>query len=159
MSNLAENINTIRIRRTPETTDLYKILQDQWESFRAHRISEGRKIPFHIEHEIDAYLKCGIVSCGFMRLKCSECPSEKVVAFSCKKKGFCVSCWAKRSAESAIHLVENVLPMAPYRQIVVSFPHPLRYWMNQDRVIYHAIHRIVIDLLKEFYEKKLLKKE
>ena len=38
--------------------------------------------------EFEAYLKCGILAHGFLRLRGVICCEEKVVGFSCKKKGF-----------------------------------------------------------------------
>ena len=70
---------------------------------------------------------------GFIRLKCTTCGAEKLVAFSCKKRGFCPSCCAKRMAEAATHLTQNVLHLVPYRQFVVSFPIPLRYWLHTNK--------------------------
>ena len=36
-------------------------------------------------------------------------------------------------AEAATHLTQNVLPLVPYRQFVVSFPIPLRYWLHTNK--------------------------
>nr|WP_246863336.1 transposase zinc-binding domain-containing protein [Klebsiella pneumoniae]UPG21285.1 transposase zinc-binding domain-containing protein [Klebsiella pneumoniae] len=36
---------------------------------------------------------------------CEHCRAERLVAFSCKKRGFCPSCGARRMAESARHRV------------------------------------------------------
>jgi len=49
------------------------------------------------------------------------------VAFSCKKRGFCPSCGARRMAETAALLADEVFPNVPLRQWVISFPFPLRY--------------------------------
>ena len=57
----------------------------------------------------------------------SACRHEKLVAFSCKRRGFCPSCGARRMAETAAHLVEHVLPQQSIRQWVLSFPYPLRF--------------------------------
>ena len=43
------------------------------------------------------------------------------------KRGFCPSCGARRMAESARHLVEEVFGPRPVRQWVLSFPYPLRF--------------------------------
>ena len=51
---------------------------------------------------------------------------EKLVAFSCKKRGFCPACGARRMAETAAHLVDCVIPRVPVRHWVLSFPIPLR---------------------------------
>jgi len=47
---------------------------------------------------------------------------EHLVAFSCKRRGFCPSCGARRMAESAALLVDEVIPEQPIRQWVLSFP-------------------------------------
>ena len=39
-----------------------------------------------------------------------ECAHEKLVAFSCKRRGFCPSCGARRMAETAAHLVDSRHP-------------------------------------------------
>jgi hypothetical protein len=49
------------------------------------------------------------------------------VAFSCRRRGFCPSCGARRMAESAALLVDEVFPEQPVRQWVLSFPYPLRF--------------------------------
>ena len=113
-------------RRRPELTTLYQVLQEHLSTFIADREAEGRPLPEYVLEEFEAFLKCGILAHGFLRLKCSNCSEEKIVAFSCKKRGFCPSCCGKRMAEAAHHLVENVLPMVPYRQFVISFPIPMQ---------------------------------
>ena len=50
-----------------------------------------------------------------------------MVAFSCKRRGFCPSCGARRMAESAALLVDEVLPEQPIRQWVLSFPFQLGF--------------------------------
>ncbi len=52
---------------------------------------------------------------------------ERLVAFSCKRRGFCPGCGARRMAESAALLVDEVLPHEPMRQWVLSFPYQLRF--------------------------------
>ncbi len=80
---------------------------------------------------------------GFLRVHCQDCRAERLVAFSCKRRGFCPSCGARRMAESAALLVDEVLPRLPMRQLtprmacsramqeqlprVLSFPFQLRF--------------------------------
>lgn len=141
-------------RRDPSKTPCYQIIQEELETFLAARDQEGRPVPQFVEKEFRAYLECGILAHGFARLHCDTCKIERVVAFSCKKRGFCPSCWAKRMAESAEHLVENILPVAPYRQFVVSFPVPLRYWMHTNQQLFGKVHKIVIKEITRAYEKE-----
>ena len=48
------------------------------------------------------------------------CGHEFLIAFSCKGRGLCPSCNARRMAETAAHLVEHVFPPLPVRQWVLS---------------------------------------
>jgi Transposase zinc-binding domain len=38
-----------------------------------------------MEDEFDAFLDCGILARGFLRLRCGECSHGKLVAFRCKR--------------------------------------------------------------------------
>jgi len=58
----------------------------------------------------------------FSRVRCETCHEERLVAFSCKRRGFCPSCGARRMAESSALLVDEVFPHQPVRQWVLSFP-------------------------------------
>ena len=53
------------------------------------------------------------------------------MAFSCKRRGVCPSCDAKRSAIITAAAMDNLLPPAPYRQWVLVVPKRLRYFINQ----------------------------
>jgi ribosomal protein S27E len=94
-------------------------------SFRALRSEADRPRPDYIEQEFDAYLKCGRLEEGFLRVRCASCHAEKRVAFSCKKRGFCPSCGARRMAETAALPADEVLPERPLRQWVLSLPQAL----------------------------------
>jgi len=79
-----------------------------------------------------AYLKCGRLEEGFPRLRCEQCHAEKLVAFSCNKRGFCPSCGARRMVETAALLADAVLPERPLRQWLLSLPHALRLLLAID---------------------------
>jgi hypothetical protein len=76
--------------------------------------------------EFDAFLECGILAHGFLRLRCGARGHDKLLAFSCKRRGFCPSCGARRMSQAAAHLVDHVIPHLPVRQWVLSLPIPLR---------------------------------
>lgn len=141
-------------RRRPELTPCYKILQGHLNTFIADRAAEDRPLPKYVVEEFDAFMRCGIPAFGFLRLKCSCCKEEKIVAFSCKKRGFCPSCCAKRQAEAATHLISNVLPFIPYRQFVISFPIPMRYWLQTNKKLYSKIHALLIREIHRHYTNK-----
>lgn len=114
-------------RHQPEHTVLYKIVQENLETFlKAVQEECGRPLPDFVEKEFREYLRCGIMAHGFLRTQCQSCKHEHLVAFSCKRRGFCPSCCGRRMAESAIHLVDEVLPIKPVRQWVLSFPIQIR---------------------------------
>ena len=135
-------------RRCPEETTLYRLLQEHAESFFAFVQAEtGASLPQFVKDEFDAFLDCGILANGFLRLRCGDCGHEKLVAFSCKRRGFCPSCGARRMAESAAHLVDNVIPQVPVRQWVLSFPIPLRILFAAHpqllTPVLQVIHRVI----------------
>ncbi len=100
-------------RHQPKLTLLYQIIVTYYPEFLTYMESQGKTLPTHIKKEFDAYLKCGRLEHGFIRVRCEECHHERLVAFSCKKRGFCPSCGARRMAESAALLVDEVLPHEP----------------------------------------------
>jgi len=100
-------------RHRPETTLLYQLVERYWPQLRRLRAQAGRPLPAYVEEEFDAYLKCGRLEEGFLRLRCEQCRAEKLVAFSCRKRGFCPSCGARRMAETAALLADEVLPERP----------------------------------------------
>jgi len=55
-----------------------------------------------------------------------RCRSPQAVCLMAKR-GFCPSCGARRMAETAALLADDVFPDAPLRQWVISFPFPLRF--------------------------------
>ena len=74
--------------------------------------SHGFGLPRFIEREFDRYLRCRILAHGFARVRCDGCAAEIVVAFSCKGRGVCPSCTARRMADTAASLCDHVLPVA-----------------------------------------------
>ena len=85
----------------------------------------------------------------FLRLHCDACGFDRLVPFSCKRRGFCPSCGGRRMADTAAHLVDCVLPEVPIRQWVLTLPYPLRY-----RCAYNA--RLTSQVLRAFLPRSLL---
>ena len=105
-------------RRRPEHTTLYQLVQEHAETFFAQvELETGAGLPDFVKDEFDAFLDCGILANGFLRLRCAECAHEKLVAFSCKRRGFCPACGARRMTETAAHLVDHVIS----RVLVVAY--------------------------------------
>jgi hypothetical protein len=92
-------------------------------------------VPHFVEQELRALLRCGILAHGFLRLHCDDCGRDRLVPFSCKRRGFCPSCGGRRMADTAAHLVDRVLPAVPVRQWVLTLPYALRYRCAYDRAL------------------------
>jgi hypothetical protein len=115
------------VRRQPESTVLHRLVREHLETFREQvRNETGAHLPDYLEKEFAEYLRCGVLAHGFVRLRCDTCREDHLVGFSCKGRGFCPSCGARRMAQTAAHLVDEILPDVPIRQWVLSLPIPLR---------------------------------
>ena len=139
--------------RDPSRTVLYHVIADHLETFLAslHDDPDATGLPAYVEREFYAYLQCGILAHGFLRLGCDTCPKELLLPFSCKRRGFCPSCAARRMAQTAAHLVVHVLPWVPTRQWVVSVPVPLRYWMAASQELTAQVHTIIRTTIGQYY--------
>jgi hypothetical protein len=126
-------------RRRPEESVLYEVVQDELETFLARAQARERPVPRFVERELRGFLRCGILAYGFVRVHCDECGLDRVVAFSCKGRGFCPSCGGRRMADTAAHLVDQVLPEVPMRQWVLSLPFALRYRLAYDAALTSAV--------------------
>ena len=135
-------------RHRPEQTTLYRLVQQHAATFIAQAEAEaGSDLPQFVKDEFDAFLECGILAHGFLRLRCGDCGHDKLVAFSCKRRGFCPSCGARRMAQAAAHLVDHVIPHVPVRQWVLSLPSPLRLLLAaQPKLVtpvLQVVHRLI----------------
>jgi hypothetical protein len=113
--------------RHPEESVLYQVVAENIESFLSRQQERGRVVPRFVERELRAFLDCGILARGFVRIHCDLCRKDRAVPYSCKHRGFCPSCGGRRMADTAAHLVDHVFPEAPVRQWVLSVPFALRY--------------------------------
>jgi len=134
-------------RHRPEATLLYQVIEEYWPEFQAELASKSKYLPTFICREFDEYLKCGRLEHGFLRVRCVACHHEKLVAFSCKRRGFCPSCGARRMADSAALLVDEVLPYQPMRQWVLSFPFPLRFLFSSQPFVMGKVLGIVYRII------------
>ena len=88
-------------RHRPEQTTLYRLVQQHAATFFADaKAAAGADLPQFVEDEFDAFRECGILAHGFLRLRCGDCGDDKLVAFSCKRRGFCPSCGARADGDT-----------------------------------------------------------
>jgi hypothetical protein len=133
-------------RRQPEHTVLYRTIATHLSAFLARPAREDGMggWPAFVRREFEAYLKCGILDHGFLRVRCERCGDTTVVGFSRKGRGFCPSCGGRRMSELAAHLVERVLPRVPIRQWVFTVPVPVRYQLAFDAGLTRAVLRVCL---------------
>ena len=115
--------------RRPEKSVLYRVVQQHVMTLFSEaeaRSEHGCGYPAHVRREFSRFLACGQLARGFARIKCSDCGFERLLPLSCKGRSLCPSCQARRMADIAAHLVDHVLPVAPYRQWTLSLPHDIR---------------------------------
>ena len=142
------------VRHRPEATLLYQLVERHYTEFVAVREAAGRPLPKYVQDEFAAYLKCGRLEHGFLRVRCEDCHAEKLVAFSCKRRGFCPSCGARRMADSAALLADDVLPAKPIRQWVLSLPFALRFLLATDPDALTKVLGIVYRTISAYVLKK-----
>lgn len=146
--------STVYKRRQPEKSALYKIVQVHFESWQAnYQLNHNEVLPGYIQNTFRAYLKCGILAYGFARARCAGCGNEKIIAFSCRSKGLCPSCCSKYMANAAMHLSEEVLPLVPIRQYVLSLPKIIRSYVTRNAKLSGTVLRIFISEIEKQSKK------
>ncbi|MDP3504045.1 MAG: transposase, partial [Myxococcales bacterium] len=79
-----------------------------------------------MRREAEAYQRCGEVRYGFVEVACEDCEKSRLVAFSCKGRGWCPSCTNRRAVETGVRLAA-LLPHVGHRQWTLSLPFTLRF--------------------------------
>jgi hypothetical protein len=123
---------------------LYQTVQAHERQFFADLEAEGDEVPAFVRDEFEAYLRCGILAHGFVRVRCKDCGHSRAVAFSCKRRGFCPSCMGRRMADTAAFCIDHLFPRAPVRQFVLTVPMRLRFRMAASPRLTSAVLRCFI---------------
>ncbi len=142
---VAHASDSYRARR-PGQSVLYRVVRDHLETFcvQSAGLRGGQGLPRFVEEEFRAYLRCGWLAAGFARFRCPACGTDRLVAFSCKGRGFCPSCGARRMTALTAHMVDQVFPPVPVRQWVLSLPHRVRYLLAWDHDLCRAVTGVFV---------------
>ena len=139
--------------RQPRATPLYRLVDARYDGVRAQweerfetRYGFWRSLT---DTAVAAFLDCGILENGFARVRCGACAAEYLVAFSCKSRGLCPSCAAKRAAELAAFLREEVLEDVGHAQWVFSLPKMLRPYFLYHRPLLGCLCRAAYETVRE----------
>jgi len=78
--------------RHPERTVLYRVLFHSFDQFLAEYESRFEKeygfLQPVIKEVVERYLDCGNPRCGFARIRCPGCRTERLLTFSFNMRGF-----------------------------------------------------------------------
>jgi hypothetical protein len=127
--------------RNPQISDLHHLIRENYQQVFFDKETQGLHLPFHLEREFKKYLKCGNLAYGMARFHCSLCQRDKLVAFSCKGRTLCPSCTARRMSDMAKHLIEEVIPVVPVRQWVLSMARNSDFLRKALAVYHRSINR------------------
>jgi hypothetical protein len=129
-----------RARRPAETPlfvlldCLHETVKGAWEDLFERRYGFWRGL---LDSVVARYLDCGIFQRGFARIRCPDCAAEYLLAFSCKGRGLCPSCGAKRAAEFAAFLKDEVVADVGHAQWVFTVPKLVRpYFMHHRELLW-----------------------
>ena len=91
------------VRREPEHTALYRLVHQFGDKVLAEveEAGDGARLPKFVRKALEAYKKCGQLKHGAAELLCDDCRGAELIAFSCKRRGLCVSCDGRRMTEEA----------------------------------------------------------
>jgi ribosomal protein S27E len=106
-------------RRAPELSVLHEAFRRGWPAVSS-------SVPTRVKREVQRYLECGDVRYGFVEVACEDCKESRLVAFSCKGRGWCPSCTTRRAIDTGAHLA-SVLPHVGHRQWTLSLPFTVRF--------------------------------
>jgi hypothetical protein len=145
--------------RDPSSSVIHRAVKMHLETFLQEAAGgpDGHGLPRFIEKEFRGVLSCGALGRGFARFRCSACKFERLVPFSCKGRCVCGSCAARRMTELAAHLVDEIIPLVPVRQWVLTMPYRLRYMLAWDHKLCRAVLGVYIRVVLGFLRRQARK--
>lgn len=146
--------------RCPERTLLYRVVSENLETLlqTAREQSESELgLPKYVEQEFREYLGCGIPCYGFTKLQCQVCGRTVFLSFSCKRRGCCSSCGARRMCNTAAVAVDRVLPEVPVRQWVLSTPFEARLLLARNAEAFGELTRLFTQEVLAQYRRRAAK--
>jgi len=66
-------------RHAPERTLLYARVQAHYPDLIACLEAQDRSLPGYVREDFEAFLRCGVLEHGFLRVVCEQCHADKFV--------------------------------------------------------------------------------
>jgi len=139
--------------RNARQSPLYQLLQAYYDDVKA--VWEERfekKYGFwrgFVDTVVARFLDCGTVEAGFARLKCDTCGTERLLTLSCKQRGVCPSCDAKRAAAFAAFLKDELLENVGHTMWTFTLPKMLRHFFMRHRELLADLARLAYETINE----------
>ncbi len=127
---------------------LHRAVREGWP-----QLAEAVRLPPRVHEEVRRYLACGDVRRGFTVVRCDDCAESSLVAFSCKTRGWCPSCGARRAHETALHL-DEVLPCVGLRQWTLSVPFALRFLLVKEPKLLRRLERRLVEAVFRWQRRR-----
>ncbi len=81
--------------RRPRASPLWQLVHHGWGAFSSDYEKKRRSTlgPLHpsVIATVESFLRCGDLASGFTRLECTDCGYERLLAFTCKTRHFCLA--------------------------------------------------------------------
>jgi len=150
--------NIYRPRR-PERTDLHLAVRENLdlflESYDERFLDQHGPLSARACRTLEGYIRCGILSAGFARVRCVTCGHELLVAFSCQLRGVCPSCQQKRAEILCRFVIDEIIEPVGHRQLVFVLPKHLRRPFYRDRKLLTGLCRSAVEATHDFYRAGL----
>jgi len=149
--------------RSPRTTVLFQLVEAHYEDVKS--LWEDRFEKTHgwwrgfTDTAIARYLDCASPECGFARLRCDTCRAERLLLSSCRQRGICPSCDAKRAAAFAAFLSDEVLEDVPHSMWVFTIPKMLRVYFLHHRELLGELSRCAYETIRELMNAAAFEEE
>ena len=139
--------------RNPRATALYQLLEAYYEDVKA--VWEERFEKHYgfwrgfVDTVVARHLDCGTEEAGFARLRCDTCGVEKLLRLSCRQRGICPSCDAKRAAAFAALLKDELLENVGHCLWTFTIPKMLRPYFMYRRELLGDLVRLAYETINE----------
>lgn len=139
--------------RNVRATPLYQLLEMYYEDVKALWEERFEKKYGYwrgfVDRVVARYLDCGVAEAGFARLRCQACGAERLLTLSCKQRGICPSCDAKRAAAFAAFLQDELLEDVGHSMWTFTIPKMLRPYFMHHRELLADLARLAYETIKE----------
>ncbi|MGH9463664.1 MAG: transposase zinc-binding domain-containing protein, partial [Vicinamibacteria bacterium] len=149
--------------RNPRATPLFQLVEAHYDDIKSlwedrFEKAHGRWRGF-TDTAVARYLDCASPECGFARLRCDTCRLERLLLFSCRQRGICPSCDAKRAAAFAAFLHDEVFEDVPHVMWVFTIPKMLRVYFLHHRELFGELSRCAYETIKELLSAAALEEK